>query len=144
MQLLKETGETVIYRDFAHAPSKLEATVKAMKEQYPQRRLVACLELHTFSSLSKEFLPQYQQTFSAADTPVVYYNPQVVEQKRLAPISEEDVKKAFDQPNLQVFTSASELEQFLKAQSLANSNLLLMSSAQFGGIDLQKLANELI
>ena len=144
MQLLKETDKTVIYRDFAHAPSKLEATVKAMKEQYPQRKLVACLELHTFSSLNKEFLPQYQQTFAAADTPVVYFNPQVVEQKRLAPISEEDVKQAFDQPNLQVFTRASDLEQFLKAQTLDNSNLLLMSSAQFGGLNLQQLADELI
>ncbi len=144
MQLLKKNEKTIIYRDFAHAPSKLEATVKAMKDQYPKRKLVACLELHTFSSLNKDFLPQYQQSFAAADTPVVYFNPQVVEQKRLAPISEEDVKKAFDQPNLKVFTSSADLEQFLKEQSFENSNLLLMSSAQFGGIDLEKLANELI
>lgn len=144
MQLLKEKPDSVIYRDFAHAPSKLEATVKAMKEQFPQRKLVACLELHTFSSLNKNFLPQYQQTFSAADIPVVYFNPQVVEQKRLEPITKEDVKKAFDQPNLQVFTDPQELEQFLKSQSMQNSNLLLMSSAQFGGINLQELANELI
>jgi UDP-N-acetylmuramate: L-alanyl-gamma-D-glutamyl-meso-diaminopimelate ligase len=144
MQLLKKNEETIIYRDFAHAPSKLEATVKAMKDQYPKRKLVACLELHTFSSLSKDFLPQYQQTFAAADIPVVYFNPQVVEQKRLEPISKEDVKKAFDQPNLKVFTSSAELEEFLKAQTFENSNLLLMSSAQFGGINLEELANELI
>lgn len=144
MQLLKKTDQTTIYRDFAHAPSKLEATVKAMKEQDPKRRLIACLELHTFSSLNKAFLPQYQQTFAAADIPVVYYNPQVVEQKRLEPISKEEVIKAFDQPNLQVFTSAAALEEFLKEQNLENSNLLLMSSAQFGGIDLEQLSEELI
>ena len=144
MQLLKKTAQTAIYRDFAHAPSKLEATVKALKEQYPQRRLIACLELHTFSSLSKGFLPQYQQTFAAADIPVVYYNPQVVEQKRLEPINVEEVIQAFDQPNLQVFTSAKALEKFLKEQTMENSNLLLMSSAQFGGIDLEQLAEELI
>lgn len=144
MQLVKKDEQAVIYRDFAHAPSKLEASVKALKQQYPDRKLIACLELHTFSSLNKDFLPQYQNTFMSADVPVVYYNPQVVEQKRLEPITEEDVKKAFDQPNLQVFTSASELENFLKQQKLNNANLLLMSSANFGGLNLDALADELI
>lgn len=144
MQLIKKDDQAAIYRDFAHAPSKLEASVQALKGQFPDRKLIACLELHTFSSLNKEFLPQYQNTFMSADVPVVYFNPQVVEQKRLTPISEEDVKNAFDQPNLQVFTKASELENFLKEQKLNKANLLLMSSANFGGIDLESLANELI
>ena len=144
MQLLKKNGQTAIYRDFAHAPSKLEASVKALKEQYPNRQLLACLELHTFSSLSKDFLPQYKQSFAAADTPVVYYNPNVVEQKRLAPINEEDIKQAFDHEKLLVFSDAAKLEDFIKSQSMDNTNLLMMSSAQFGGIDLQKLADSLI
>lgn len=144
MQLLKKNDQTSVYRDFAHAPSKLEASVRALKEQHPEHKLVACLELHTFSSLNKDFLPQYQNTFAAADTPVVYYNPQVVEQKRLEAVSEEDIKKAFDQPNLEVFTNAAELEAFLKKQDLKKANLLMMSSANFGGIDLEVLAGELI
>ena len=144
MQLLKKNDNVAIYRDFAHAPSKLEASVKALKEQYSERTLIACLELHTFSSLSKDFLPQYNNTFAAADVPVVYFNPQVVEQKRLQPISEDDIKKAFGHKNLEVFSDAGKLEVFIKAQAMNNANLLMMSSAQFGGIDLQKLANGLI
>ncbi|WP_017731654.1 UDP-N-acetylmuramate--L-alanine ligase [Nafulsella turpanensis] len=144
MQLLKKNEQTAIYRDFAHAPSKLEASVKALKEQFPNRHLLACLELHTFSSLNKDFLPQYNHSFAAADTPVVYYNPHVVEQKRMAPISEEDIKKAFGHEKLQVFSDVRKLEDFIRTQPLANTNLLMMSSAQFGGIDLQKLADKLI
>lgn len=144
MQMLKQNDQTTIYRDFAHAPSKLEASVRALKEQYPNRKLIACLELHTFSSLNKDFLPQYQNTFAAADTPVVYYNPQVIEQKGLKAVSEEEVKKAFDQPNLEVFTNAAQLEAFIKKQDLHQANLLMMSSATFGGIELELLANELI
>lgn len=144
MQLLKKNEQTAIYRDFAHAPSKLEASVKALKEQFPDRHLLACLELHTFSSLSRDFLPQYSQTFAAADTPVVYFNPAVVEQKRLEPISEEDIKKAFGHDKLHVFSDAGKLEEFLKSQAMSNTNLLMMSSAQFGGIDLNKLAEDLI
>lgn len=144
MQLLKKTDSTTIYRDFAHAPSKVEASVKALRERFPDRKLIACLELHTFSSLNKDFLPQYQNTISSADVPVVYFNPKVVEQKRLAPISEEDVKKAFDQQNLLVFTDSARLQEFLKKQELKQANLVLMSSANFGGINLQNLAEELI
>lgn len=144
MQLLKKSDKAVIYKDFAHAPSKLEASVKALKEQFPERKLLACLELHTFSSLNKKFLPQYQNTFAAADVPVVYYNPTVVEQKRLDPISEEDIRKGFDQSNLLVFTDAKQLEDFIRKQDFNNTNLLLMSSANFGGMDLQKLADEII
>lgn len=144
MQLLKKTDKSAIYKDFAHAPSKLEASVKALKEQHPDRKLIACLELHTFSSLSKKFLPQYQNTFTAADFPAIYYNPSVVEQKGLEPISEEDIRKGFEQPNLLVFTRADQLESFLRKQDFNNTNLLLMSSSTFGGMDLLNLADEII
>lgn len=144
LQLLKKNDSTTIIRDFAHAPSKVEATVKAMKDRNLDRKLIACLELHTFSSLNKDFIPQYQNTMSAADVAAVYYNPKVVEQKRLAPISEEDVRSAFDQDNLYVFTESAKLEEFLKMQDLKQANLLLMSSANFGGLNLQTLADGLI
>lgn len=144
LQLLKGNQSTTVIRDFAHAPSKVEATVKAMKEKEPSRKLIACLELHTFSSLNKDFIPQYQNTLSAADVPVVYYNPKVVEQKKLPPFSPEEVSRAFDQKDLTVFTDSAKLEAFLKSQNLDQTNLLLMSSANFGGIDLQTLADDLI
>ncbi len=144
MQLLKKNESSIIYRDFAHAPSKVEASVKALKEQYPDRKLIACLELHTFSSLNKDFLPQYQNTIAKADTAIVFYNPKVVEQKKLSAISEQDVINAFDQPNLKVFTDSGKLEEFLREQSYGNTNLLLMSSANFGGMDFQQLAEKLI
>lgn len=144
LQLLKKNDSTTIIRDFAHAPSKVEATVKAMKDRNHDRKLIACLELHTFSSLNKDFIPQYQNTMSSADVAAVYFNPTVVEQKRLAAISEEDVRSAFDQENLYVFTESAKLEEFLKMQDLKQANLLLMSSANFGGLNLQTLADGLI
>src|SRR5690606_18965818 len=87
-----------VFYDFAHAPSKLKATVEAVKSRYPSRKLVACMELHTFSSLDKNFLPQYHNTMLLADEPIVYFNPGVIEHKGLSPISTVEVAKAFNIP----------------------------------------------
>jgi UDP-N-acetylmuramate: L-alanyl-gamma-D-glutamyl-meso-diaminopimelate ligase len=144
METLSKNNHTHIFKDFAHAPSKVQATTKAVKKLYPERKLIACLELHTFSSLNKEFLPHYKHTLKAADIAVVYFNPQTLEHKKLPPIAEADVKDAFDYPNLQVFTNTDALQSFLKNQTYQNANLLLMSSGNFGNLDLKKLAEELI
>lgn len=144
LQHMAEKGNTVVYRDFAHAPSKVEATVRAVQERFPDKKLVACLELHTFSSLNRNFLPKYQQTLGNADLPAVYYNPQVVENKRLDPFTEQDVADAFGHPNLRVFTESRLLEAWVRQQDNTNTVFLLMSSANFGGIDLQQLANALV
>ncbi len=143
LQLLAENDSTTVYRDFAHAPSKLQASVTAMKERYPKRTLVGVLELHTFSSLNQDFLPQYNGTFSNADVPVVFYNPEVVQKKGLASLDESAIRKAFGQNNIQIFTEAEELQAFLNQQIGTNTNFLLMSSANFGGIDLQEVAGQL-
>lgn len=144
MELLAKNDTTNVYRDFAHAPSKVGATTEAVHEQFPDRTLVAVAELHTFSSLNKEFLRQYRRKLDAADVAVVYFNPLTIEHKRLEPLSEEDISKAFKREDLEVFTKAEELEAFLKAQNWENSNLLLMSSGTFGDIDLKALVEDIV
>ncbi|WP_139921071.1 UDP-N-acetylmuramate--L-alanine ligase [Hymenobacter sp. DG01] len=142
LELVREGQDSVVYKDFAHAPSKLKATATAFKKQYPQRKLVACLELHTFSSLNPAFLPQYAHTFDTPDVAVVYFNPHVLEHKRLPPLPAEAVQQAFQRPDLRVFTDSRELADFLHAQNWQQANLLMMSSGTFDGLDLAQLAAE--
>ncbi|WP_373512500.1 UDP-N-acetylmuramate--L-alanine ligase [Persicitalea sp.] len=144
LELLAKGSTTNAYRDFAHAPSKVEATTLAVKEQFPKRRLVACTELHTFSSLNKTFLNQYRRKMDAADVAVVFYSPETVEHKRLEPISEEDIRTAFKRNDLQIFTDPTALQAFLQNQNWPNTNLLMMSSGTFGGLDLKALAQSIV
>jgi UDP-N-acetylmuramate: L-alanyl-gamma-D-glutamyl-meso-diaminopimelate ligase len=144
MELLGSNSEINIYRDFAHAPSKVEATTSAVKAQFPDRTLVAVAELHTFSSLNKTFLKQYRRKMNTADIAVVYYNPLTVEHKRLEPITEADIKEAFKREDLHVFTDSNALLDFLKTQNWHQANLLLMSSGTFGDLDLKGLADSII
>ena len=144
LELVKRAESTVIYKDFAHSPSKLKATTAAMKNQFPNRQLIACMELHTFSSLSKAFLSHYDGAMQTADTAIVYYNPHTLEHKKLAPISKELVAEGFNQKGLLVFTDSHKLKKFLNAQDWNNKNLLLMSSGNFDGIDYNELAEELL
>ena len=144
LELLAKSSKTLIYKDFAHAPSKVEATVKAAKAQFPNRQLIACVELHTFSSLNKTFLPQYQDTLQSADVAAVFYSPHTLEHKRMPPIAPDEVAEAFNKKGLQVFTDSHELEAFLLAQNYANANLLLMSSGTFSGLDLKALAAQIV
>jgi len=144
LELLGSKNTVNIYRDFAHAPSKVEATTAALKEQFPERTLIACAELHTFSSLNKTFLKQYRRKLNAADVAVVYYNPQTVEHKRLEPITEEEIRLAFKRGDLKVFTDSTELSEFLKSLKWENANLLMMSSGTFGDTDLKKLSEEIL
>lgn len=140
LQVLHSTKETTVFLDFAHAPSKVKATVAAMKEQYPERKLIACLELHTFSSLNEKFLGEYSGSMQKADKAIVYFNPQTIAHKRLPEISEKQVKDAFGDVNLEVITDNKELVKYLKQQDYKLANLLLMSSGNFGALDLNELA----
>lgn len=144
LELLGSKATVNIYRDFAHAPSKVEATTAALKEQFPDRTLIACAELHTFSSLNKTFLKQYRRKLNAADIAIVYYNPLTLEHKRLEPISEEEIRLAFKRDDLKVFTDSQELAEFLKSVKWENANLLMMSSGTFGDTDLKKLSEEIL
>lgn len=140
LELVGKNDTTVIYKDFAHAPSKVEATTKAVKAQFPDRQLVACLELHTFSSLNKDFLGEYANKLNAADVQVVYFSPKTLENKKLPAIMPEDIKVHFNNPNLHVFTDNDSLKDFLLNQRWRSSNLLMMSSGTFNGLDFGELA----
>ncbi len=132
-----------MFKDFAHSPSKLKATTKAVKEQYQSRKLIACMELHTFSSLKKEFLPHYKDAMKTADIAVVYFSPEVVKHKKLEPISKELVSNAFG-GDVIVFNDTQEVLNFLNIQDFHNSTLLMMSSGNFDGINYEELGHQII
>ena len=145
LELIKENDDknSAVYKDFAHAPSKVKATTQSMKKQYDNRKLIACLELHTYSSLNKDFLPHYENALALADEAFVYYNPKTLEIKRLQPISEEKIKIAFKSP-VEVFTDSQKLKERLEDLNIENSTLLMMSSGNYDNLDLNELANKLI
>lgn len=142
LQKVFEKGDFVMYKDFAHSPSKLKATTKAVKEQYNDREVIACMELHTFSSLKKEFLPQYEGAMLAADSAIVYYSPKVVAHKKLDPITPELVSDGFG-GNVHVMTETQAVLDFINHQKWNNKVLLMMSSGNFDGIDYDQLGEEL-
>lgn len=144
LELIAGNETSNAYKDFAHSPSKLKATVAAVKQQFPNRKLVACMELHTFSSLKKEFLPQYENCMAEADEALVYFSPDVVAHKRLEPITAEMVQTAFATDNVKVFTDSNEIQATLRSKTWENTNLLLMSSGNFHGVDLNAFAKELM
>lgn len=136
LEILKQSDDHIIFRDFAHAPSKVEATVNAVKEQFPEKKLVACLELHTFSSLNKEFIVFYRNTMQKADVRIVYFNPHTLELKKLPPLSKTEVQNYFNDEAMLVINNSEELLEVLKKLNIVNSNLLLMSSGNFDNLDL--------
>lgn len=136
-------AKVTVFKDFAHSPSKLQATVAAVKEQYPSRRLVACIELHTFSSLSQAFFPHYRGCMDKADAAIVYFNPQAVAHKKLDPISAEMIYDAFGRKDLRVYNDSALLVQDLKAMEWTEANLLWMTSGNFDGVDEKALAKEI-
>jgi UDP-N-acetylmuramate: L-alanyl-gamma-D-glutamyl-meso-diaminopimelate ligase len=144
LQKIAETNNSIAYKDFAHSPSKLRATVKAVKHQYPDRKLIACMELHTFSSLTEEFLPQYAGCMEEADTAFIYYNPEVIHHKHLKDMNPEHVKHAFGGNNITVFTDSEALQQALRELNYDNTALLLMTSGTFSGVNLIEFAKELL
>ncbi|MCL2597304.1 MAG: Mur ligase family protein [Paludibacter sp.] len=143
LQKIAETLYCVAYKDFAHSPSKLRATIKAVRTQYPDRKLVAAMELHTYSSLTEDFLPQYNDCMKEADVAFVYYNPEVVAHKRLKEFNTQTVKRAFG-GNVQVFTSSEQMQKALAKIHYDNTVLLLMSSGNFDGINLEEFSAELL
>ncbi len=140
LESLGETATKAVFKDFAHSPSKLQATVEAVKEQYPNRELIACIELHTFSSLNENFLGEYHDTINGADIAIVYIDKETFTQKKLTPLTRAEVIKAFGNKNLLFFDNPEELKQCIETFKMTNCNLLMMSSGTFGRIDLVTLA----
>lgn len=143
LQKITEANGCTAFLDFAHAPSKLRATIKAVKDQYENRRLVACMELHTFSSLNKDFLPEYKDTMKPADVAYVYFNPEVIAHKGLEKITKEQVAEGFGK-NITVFTDPKALQEELRKIKFENTNLLFMTSGNFSGLNLVEFAKELV
>jgi len=139
LELVAQTPNRTIFRDFAHSPSKLKATMDAVREQFPDRKLIGCFELHTFSSLSENFLEQYAGTTLGADVPLVYFNPAVVAHKKLAPVSATKVKNAFADQRVFVSTDPEVLRELIVQEFTPGSVLLMMSSGTFDGIDIKGL-----
>jgi len=143
LQKVIEKSDFVMFKDFAHSPSKLKATTNAVKHQFSDRKVIACMELHTFSSLKKEFLPHYKNSMGNADLALVYYNPEVVKHKKLEAISKEQVLEGFG-GNVIVTNETEEVLSFIRQQEINNSVLLMMSSGNFDGINYDELGSELI
>lgn len=139
LELVGKNEHTTIYRDFAHAPSKVRATIRAVKQQYPSRKLIAVLELHTYSSLNAAFLSEYKGTMDAAEVAVVYYSKHALEIKRMPELQPEQIREGFGRADLQVFHQRMDLEQFLDQQSYHHCNLLMMSSGTYDGLDFTRL-----
>ena len=130
---------SIAYKDFAHSPSKVRATTQALKSQYPERSLLACLELHTYSSLNPEFLSEYKGTLNGADKAVVFYSPNAVKIKKLDAVSSSQILKAFQREDLVVFTDPAAFQDYLFEQDFTDTSLLLMSSGNYGGLDFEKV-----
>jgi UDP-N-acetylmuramate: L-alanyl-gamma-D-glutamyl-meso-diaminopimelate ligase len=144
LQKLAESKSCTVFQDFAHSPSKLKATTEAVKKQFTNRKLIACMELHTFSSLKKEFLPHYKNTMSLADEAIVYFNPKTIEHKKLEPITKEQVAQAFGGNNVKVYTNSDQVTIDLLEHKFKHTNVLLMSSGNFSGVNLADLAEKII
>ena len=139
LEKIAESKTSVAYKDFAHSPSKVEATTKAVKEQYQNRTLVACLELHTYSSLNAEFLKEYKGALDSADVAVVFYSPHAVEIKKLKKVTNEQIATAFKRDDLIIYTNPQEFKNYLFKQEFNNKALLLMSSGNYGGLDFEEV-----
>ncbi|NVJ89215.1 MAG: peptidoglycan synthetase [Flavobacteriaceae bacterium] len=139
LERIAENNSTVIFKDFAHSPSKVSATTKAVKEQYKHRKVVACLELHTYSSLNAEFLNQYKGALDNADEAIVFYSPHAVKIKQLEEVTEEQIAKAFERNDLKIFTNPKAFKEYLFDLNFESSAIILMSSGNYGGLDFDEL-----
>jgi len=141
LEKVAENDSTVIFKDFAHSPSKVAATTNAVKEQYVDRTVLACLELHTYSSLNAKFLKEYEGALDKADKAVVFYSPHAVEIKKLEKVTADQIAKAFKRDDLIIYTDPSAFKDFLFSQYLENTAVLLMSSGNYGGLDFEEVKN---
>lgn len=144
LELVAKNEHSAVYKDFAHSPSKLKATVSAVREQYPDRKLVACMELHTFSSLSEQFLTQYAGAMDDADVAMVFYSPEAIALKKLPPITPEMIYRSFGRKDLQVYNESQKLKDDILQLTMQDTVLLMMSSGNFNGINVNELGEKVL
>ena len=141
LEILAKNRDVTVFRDFAHAPSKVKATIEAVKQQYPGRKLVAALELHTFSSLNEQFMEEYKGAMDKADEAAVFYSEHALQLKRLPSLPKEKVQSGFNKEGLRVFNKKEDLEGWLRSFNYHDTNLVLMSSGNYDGADILTFAN---
>ncbi len=139
LEKIAESKETVIFKDFAHSPSKVKATTEAVKKQYNEREVLACFELHTYSSLNAEFLEEYKGALDKADKAVVFFSPHAVKIKQLEEVTKDQIANAFQRDDLIIYTNPSDFKEFLFSENLSNCAVLLMSSGNYGGLDFDEV-----
>lgn len=144
LEYVASDNDSVVYQDFAHTPAKLKASIHALKEQFPGKALVAIIELHTYSSLNEAYLNEYKDTMHEAEYPAVFINQETLKQRNAEAISEDTLKKAFNQPNLVYFSRIENMKQYLDEMSPSGKNLLFMSSGNYGGINLVNFADKFL
>jgi len=143
LEKIADKKSTIVFKDFAHSPSKVVATINAVKEQFKDKKVLACLELHTYSSLNETFLKEYKNTLNAADEATVFYSPKAIEIKKLTKVSKQQIKEAFGIEQLMVFTEPADFKEYLYDKNLKNTVVLLMSSGNYGGLDLDDFVNKI-
>ena len=143
LELLSESNQFAVFRDFAHSPSKLKATLEAVRKQFPERKLIACMELHTFSSLNENFLEEYNGTMDEAEVAVVYFNPKTIEHKKLPPITSEKIFSSFGRSDIKIMNDSIQLMNYLNSEDKQQVVYLMMSSGTFDGLDLKSFAERL-
>ena len=143
LELLASNEQVNVYRDFAHAPSKVKATIEAVKQQYPNRELIAILELHTFSSLNEAFMSEYNGALAKADTAIVFYSKHALALKRMPNLPADKVREGFNQPGLLVMNHKEDLQNWLENRSFDQANLVLMSSGNYDGLDMLTFAKRI-
>ena len=143
LELLASNDQVNVYRDFAHAPSKVKATIEAVKQQYPNRELIAILELHTFSSLNEAFMSEYNGALAKADTAIVFYSKHALALKRMPDLPADKVREGFNQPGLLVMNHKEDLQNWLENRSFEQANLVLMSSGNYDGLDMLTFAKRI-
>jgi UDP-N-acetylmuramate: L-alanyl-gamma-D-glutamyl-meso-diaminopimelate ligase len=143
LEILASNTNATIFRDFAHAPSKVKATIEALKQQFPQRKLIAVLELHTYSSLNADFMPEYAGALDKADEACVFYSHHAMEIKKMPALPAETVLQGFQKQELFIANTRDQLDEWLKKQVLENANLVLMSSGSYDGLKLTTITKRL-
>jgi UDP-N-acetylmuramate: L-alanyl-gamma-D-glutamyl-meso-diaminopimelate ligase len=139
LEEVAETENCHVFKDYAHSPSKVKATTEAVKAQFPNKTLLVCFELHTYSSLTASFLKEYKSALNDADEAVIFYSEKALEIKRMAKLSSDQIQNAFGRDDLTVFTNAENFKTYLKDKTFNNHVLLLMSSGNYGGLDFEEL-----
>jgi UDP-N-acetylmuramate: L-alanyl-gamma-D-glutamyl-meso-diaminopimelate ligase len=143
LEKLFDNKSIVVYRDFAHSPSKLKSTVEAVHELYPDKKIISCFELHTYSSLNKDFLSEYRNSFPIKGVNVIFINDHTLSIKKMPPLSDEGIKAGFNSDKLSIIRSKQNLENFILDNIQPDTVLLFMSSGNFGEMNYSDLIEKI-